>query len=115
MLEALGQPYIRTARAAGLPYREIVRDALHNSLINVLTIGGLVLGYLIGGAVLVEKVYAWPGMGQYALNALLENDYSAVQGFILAITAIYILLNLVIDVLYAVIDPRIGGESRALS
>ncbi len=115
MLEALGQPYIRTARAAGLPYREIVLDALHNSLINVLTIGGLVLGYLIGGAVLVEKVYAWPGMGQYALNALLENDYSAVQGFILAITTIYILLNLVIDVLYAVIDPRIGGESRGLA
>jgi ABC-type dipeptide/oligopeptide/nickel transport system permease component len=107
MLEALGQPYIRTARAVGLPYRWVVLDALRNSLINVLTIGGLVLGYLIGGAVLVEKVFAWPGMGQYALNALLENDYSAVQGFILTITTLYILLNLLIDVLYAVIDPRI--------
>jgi peptide/nickel transport system permease protein len=112
MLEALGQSYIRTARAAGLRYREIVLvDALRNSLVNVLTIAGLVLGYLIGGAVLVEKVYAWPGMGQYALNALLENDYAAVQGFILAITTIYIVLNLVVDILYAVADPRIGGEA----
>ena len=114
MLEALGQPYIRTARAAGVRYREIVTvDALRNSLVNVLTVGGLVLGYLIGGAVLVEKVYAWPGMGQYALNALLENDYAAVQGFILVVTTIYILLNLAIDLLYAVIDPRIGARARA--
>lgn len=116
MLEALGQPYIRTAMAAGVPYRKIVLvDALRNSLVNVLTISGLVLGYLIGGAVLVEKVYAWPGMGQYALNALLENDYAAVQGFILVITTLYIVINLVVDVLYAVVDPRIGGESRRLA
>jgi peptide/nickel transport system permease protein len=109
MLEALGESYVRTARAAGIPARQIIfGDALRNSLVNVLTISGLAFGYLIGGAVLVEKVFAWPGLGQYALNALLENDYSAIQGFILAITTIYILLNLGVDVLYGLIDPRIG-------
>jgi peptide/nickel transport system permease protein len=116
MLEALGQPYIRTARAAGVGTHEIVMvDAMRNSLVNVLTIAGLVVGYLIGGAVLVEKVFAWPGMGQYALNALLENDYAAVQGFVLAITTVYILVNLAVDVLYAVVDPRIGTPQRAAS
>ena len=116
MLEALGQPYIRTARAAGIPYRRIVLvDALGNSLVNLLTVAGLVFGYLIGGAVLVEKVFSWPGMGQYALNSLLENDYAAVQGFILVVTTLYILNNLIVDVLYAAVDPRIRSASLGTS
>ena len=116
MLEALGQPYVRTARAAGVSFRRIVLvDALGNSLVNLLTIAGLVFGYLIGGAVLVEKVYSWPGLGQYVLNALLENDYSAVQGFILVVTTLYILNNLIVDVLYAVVDPRIRSAATGSS
>ena len=121
MLEALGQPYIRTARAAGIPYRKIVL-VIHSvpyecsvALVNLLTVAGLVFGYLIGGAVLVEKVFSWPGMGQYALNSLLENDYAAVQGFILVVTTLYILNNLIVDVLYAAVDPRIRSASLGTS
>jgi ABC-type dipeptide/oligopeptide/nickel transport system permease component len=108
MIEVMGQAYIRTARAAGLSSRQIiVQDALRNSMINILTISGMVLGYLIGGAVLVEKVFSWPGLGQYVWNAMLQNDYAAVQGFMLAVTTIYIVLNWAIDLLYSVIDPRV--------
>ncbi len=108
MIEVMGQSYIRTARAAGLSSRQIVfQDALRNSLINILTISGMVLGYLIGGAVLVEKVFSWPGLGQYVWNAMLQNDYAAVQGFMLAVTTIYIVINWAIDLLYGVIDPRV--------
>jgi peptide/nickel transport system permease protein len=99
---------VRTARAAGLSSRQIiVQDALRNSMINILTVSGMVLGYLIGGAVLVEKVFSWPGLGQYVWNAMLQNDYAAIQGFMLTVTTIYILLNWAIDILYSVIDPRV--------
>jgi peptide/nickel transport system permease protein len=108
MIEVMGQAYIRTARAAGLPPRQVIfHDALRNSMINILTISGMVLGYLIGGAVLVEKVFSWPGMGQYVWNAMLQNDYAAIQGFMLAVTTIYIVINWAIDLLYGVIDPRV--------
>jgi ABC-type dipeptide/oligopeptide/nickel transport system permease component len=108
MLEVMEQSYIRTARAAGLSSRQVIlHDALRNSLINIMTIAGMVLGYLIGGAVLVEKVYSWPGLGQYVWNALLQNDYAAVQGFMLTVTAIYIGINWAVDILYGVVDPRV--------
>ena len=108
MIEVMGQAYIRTARAAGLSSRQIItQDALRNSMINILTIAGMVVGYLIGGAVLVETVFSWPGLGQYVWNAMLQNDYAAVQGFMLAVTTIYIVLNWTIDLLYGVIDPRV--------
>ena len=108
MIEVMGQAYIRTARAAGLPARQVIfQDALRNSMISILTISGMVLGYLIGGAVLVEKVFSWPGMGQYVWNAMLQNDYAAIQGFMLAVTTIYIAINWAIDLLYGVIDPRV--------
>jgi ABC-type dipeptide/oligopeptide/nickel transport system permease component len=108
MLEAMEQAYVRTARAAGLSSRQIIlHDALRNSLLSIMTIAGMVLGYLIGGAVLVEKVYSWPGLGQYVWNALLQNDYAAVQGFMLTATAIYIGINWAVDILYGVVDPRV--------
>jgi ABC-type dipeptide/oligopeptide/nickel transport system permease component len=108
LLQVLGSDYIQTARAIGLPERQIVlQDALRNMLVTILTVVGLNFGYLLGGNVIVESIFAWPGIGLYAWNALAGNDYNAVQGFVLLVATIYIALNLAIDLLYAVIDPRV--------
>lgn len=108
MLDVLHSDFIRTARTIGVPYRTIVlRDGLRNAMIPILTTSGIAFGYLMAGNVLVERIFAWPGIGQYAWTALTTKDFEALRGFILVVAIIYVLINLVIDVLYSVIDPRI--------
>lgn len=108
MLESLGQDYVRSARAKGLlPRTVILRHALRPALAAIVTIGGMAFGRMLGGAVLVESVFSWPGIGEYAYHAALALDLRAIMGVSLVIAIIYILVNLVIDILYAVIDPRI--------
>ena len=114
MLEALESDYVRAARSLGLSVRTVVlRHALRNALLPLITIIAVVYGYLLGGVVLVEQIFAWPGLGRYVFNAITSSDYPAVQGFILYATTIYVLLFLLVDILYLVIDPRIRRGARA--
>ena len=111
LLEVLGQEYVRTARAKGL--REILvinRHALRNALIPVITVVGFQAGYLLGGTVVIEEVFALPGMGRLALNAIAQRDYPVVQGIVLTIACLFVLVNLAVDVLYAFVDPRVRYE-----
>jgi peptide/nickel transport system permease protein len=108
LLDTLHADFIRTARTVGVTEREIIfRDALRNAMIPILTTIGIVFGYLMAGNVLVEMIFAWPGIGSYAWMALENKDIEAIQGFVLLIAGMYVILNLVIDLLYSVIDPRI--------
>jgi peptide/nickel transport system permease protein len=107
MLEVLGGDFVRAARAAGLPRRSVLWTvAFRNGMIPVLTTAGMVFSFLLGANVLVEKVFAWPGVGSYAAEALVVNDFAPVQGFVLVMAVLYALLNLAIDLLYGLIDPR---------
>ncbi len=109
MLSALSSDFIRTARAAGLGRRKVLYGyAFRNALLPVVTTLGMVFSFTLGANVLVEKVFAWPGIGSYAVEALVVSDYAAVQGFVLAMALLFVMLNLVIDIAYALIDPRIG-------
>lgn len=109
MLSALSADFIRTARAAGLSSRKVLYGyAFRNALLPVVTTLGMVFSFALGANVLVEKVFAWPGIGSYAVEALVVSDYAAVQGFVLAMALLFVTLNLVIDLLYTAIDPRIG-------
>lgn len=109
MLDQLGEDYIRTARAYGLSrWTVILRHALPNALIPSVTVLGLTLGDLLYGAVLTETVFAWPGMGAYVVKSIQSLDFPAVMGFAVLVSFIYVLLNTAIDLLYRVIDPRIG-------
>jgi len=108
MLEVVRQDYIRTARAKGLSERVVVyRHALRNALIPVVTVIGLQMGSLLGGAVLTETVFSWPGIGSLLVNAILAGDYPLVQGSVIFIATVYVLVNLAVDMLYAFLDPRI--------
>ncbi|HET9492246.1 MAG TPA: ABC transporter permease [Methylomirabilota bacterium] len=108
VLEVLGQDYVRTARAKGLPEAAVVvRHALKNALIPIITVVGLQFGTLLGGAVLTESVFGWPGMGLLLVDSIFSRDYAMVQGIVLVFSALFILTNLIVDLLYAVIDPRI--------
>ena len=108
LLDVLNRDFVRTAKAVGIPdHRVILVDALRNAVIPVLTTAGIVFGYLMAGNVIVERVFAWAGIGQYAWNALKINDFNAVQGFVLLIAIAYVLINFVIDLAYGIIDPRI--------
>jgi ABC-type dipeptide/oligopeptide/nickel transport system permease component len=108
MLAALASDFVRTARASGLTRRRIIFVyAYRNAVLPVVTTLGMVFSFLLGANVLVEKVFAWPGIGSFALEALISSDYAPVQGFVLAMALLYILLNLAIDLLYALIDPRV--------
>jgi peptide/nickel transport system permease protein len=108
MLEALSQDYIRTARAKGVPEVAILyRHALRNALIPFVTSVGIMTGYLLGGAIVVEQVFAIPGLGRLILGAIAERNYPLVQATILVITCGFVLVNFVVDLLYAVIDPRV--------
>jgi peptide/nickel transport system permease protein len=112
MLGVLSSDFIRTARASGLDRRTVlVTYAFRNAMLPVVTTLGMVFSFLLGANVLVEKVFAWPGIGSYALEALIVSDYAPVQGFILTMASLYVLLNLLIDVLYGVIDPRARIEA----
>jgi peptide/nickel transport system permease protein len=108
MLGILQTEYVRTSRALGFSLWQIIRqDAIRNALIPVVTTLGIVVGYLVAGSVVVEIIYSWPGIGRYAFGAVRSNDFNAIQGFILVIATVYVVLNMLIDILYAVIDPRI--------
>jgi peptide/nickel transport system permease protein len=107
MLEALGEQYVVTARAKGLPSRTVVNHALRNALIPTVTVIGLQIGGLLSGAFVVENVFAYPGLGQLTVTAINNRDLPLVQGVILIAAVGYVLANLVIDVLYGAIDPRI--------
>lgn len=109
MLAALGSEFVRTARASGLSrWRIVAVYAFRNAILPVVTTLGMVFSYLLGGNILVEKVFAWPGIGSYAIDALIASDYAPVQGFVLAMAVLYVALNLLIDMLYGVLDPRVG-------
>lgn len=108
MIDALESDYVRTARVLGLPGRHVVwQHALKNAIPPILTISAAVFGYSLGGQVLIEYIFSWPGLGQYAYNAILAGDFPAVQGFILLVTTAYVLIYLAVDLLSAMIDPRI--------
>ncbi|MFY9993177.1 MAG: ABC transporter permease [Rhodoplanes sp.] len=111
MLSALSSEFVRTARASGLsPYRIVITYAFRNAMLPVITTFGMVFSFLLGANVLVEKVFAWPGIGSYAVEALIASDYAPVQGFVLTMAILYVMLNLAIDLLYGVIDPRVRLE-----
>lgn len=108
MLEVLNQDYIRTARAKGLHERAVImRHALKNALLPVVTVVGLQIGALLSGAVVTETVFAWPGIGRLAVSAIAGRDFPVIQGCLLVIATIFVLVNLCVDLLYAVVDPRI--------
>jgi peptide/nickel transport system permease protein len=108
VLEVLGQDYIRTARAKGLSERLVLfRHSLKNALIPVVTVVGLQVGFLLGGAVVVEEVFAWPGLGKLLISAVYTRDFPIVQGASLVIALFFVLVNLVLDLVYSVLDPRI--------
>ena len=108
VLETLGQDYVRTARAKGVPARTVlVRHALRNALLPIVTVVGLQLGSLLGGAVLTETVFAWPGVGRMLVDAILARDLPLVQGSVLVVSLLFILVNLAVDLSYAAINPRV--------
>jgi peptide/nickel transport system permease protein len=108
MLEVMGRDYIRTARAKGLARQSVVwRHALRNALLPTITVAGLQTGYLLSGAILVEAVFSWSGIGLYAAQSIISSDYNATMSVTLVIAALFILVNLLVDILYAVADPRI--------
>lgn len=109
MLEVIRQDYIRTARAKGLSERVVIYShALRNALIPVITVVGMQIGFLLSGAVLVEIVFAWPGIGTLMVNGILARDFPLVQGTILFVATTYVFVNLVVDIVYAFLDPRIS-------
>jgi peptide/nickel transport system permease protein len=108
MVEALGSQYVLAAQALGLPRLSIIfKYAMKNALLPVVTMIAVVYGYLLGGSVLVENIFAWPGLGRYAYDAIASSDYPAVQGFVLYSTTMYVLLFLATDLIYRLLDPRI--------
>jgi ABC-type dipeptide/oligopeptide/nickel transport system permease component len=112
MLAVLSSEFIRTARASGLDGRTVILTyAFRNAMLPVVTTLGMVFSFLLGANVLVEKVFAWPGIGSYAVEALLQSDFAPVQGFVLTMAVLYVALNLMIDMLYSVIDPRVRLEA----
>ncbi len=111
MVEILGMDYIRSARAKGLSERVVLyKHALKNGMIPVVTIAGLYLGVLLGGTVVVETLFSWPGLGRLAVESILARDYPMIQGIILVIASGFVIINLIVDLLYGVLDPRIRYE-----
>jgi peptide/nickel transport system permease protein len=112
MLGVLSSDFVRTARASGLSrFTVLYTYAFRNALLPVMTTMGMVFSFMLGSNVIVEKVFAWPGVGSYAIEALVASDYAPVQGFVLTMALLYLLLNLTIDVLYGVVDPRAAVAS----
>ncbi len=111
LLETLGMDYVRTARAKGLSQRLVIyRHALRNALIPVITVVGLQFGTLLGGAVLTETTFAWPGLGRLLVGAISSRDYPVIQGIVLIFATLFVLVNLAVDILYVYVDPRIRYE-----
>lgn len=112
MLGVLGSDFVRTARAAGLSSSTVLLSyALRNALLPVVTTLGMVFGFMLGGSVIVEKVFGWPGIGSYAIDALTASDYAPVQGFVLTMGVLFVLVNLLVDCVYLLVDPRVSVES----
>lgn len=108
MLEVLSQDYVRTARAKGLAERQVIlKHALKNALLPVVTIVGLQFGTLLGGAILTETIFSWPGIGSYIYEGILNRDYPVVQAGVLVVATVFVLVNLLVDLSYALLDPRI--------
>ncbi len=108
MLEVLGQDFVRTARAKGLPEaRVVLRHGLVNAMVPIVTVMGIMVGGLLGGAVVIEQVFSIPGMGRLIIGAVLSRDFPVIQGGLLFLALIYLVVNIVVDLLYAVIDPRV--------
>lgn len=116
MLDVLGQDYIRVARAKGLKEKWVIgRHALKNALLPAVTLLGMSFGHLLGGAVVVETIFAWPGVGQFAVESIFNRDYPVIQGYALFMAVIFVLANILVDISYVILDPRIrleGGSSR---
>lgn len=113
VLEVLGEDFVRTARSKGARATAVLfRHALRNALVPVVTVAGLSVGHLLGGSLVVEYVFAWPGMGELAVSAIHDRDYPLVQGFVLFAAAVYLVVNLVVDLSYARLDPRVRLEGR---
>jgi len=111
MLGALSSDYVRTARANGLSSATVLGTyAFRNAALPVLTTLGMVFSFLLGANVLVEKVFSWPGIGSFAISALVASDYAAVQGFVLSMALLFVAVNLIIDVVLTMVDPRVGME-----
>lgn len=111
LIEALGRDYIRTARAKGLSEaRVLFRHALRNAWIPVITVVGLQIGYLMGGSIITETVFSYPGMGLLTIQAILGQDMPVVQAFVVTVAAIIVLINLIVDILYTYLDPRVKYE-----
>jgi peptide/nickel transport system permease protein len=108
MLDVFTQDYMRTAKAKGLPVRRVIyKHALKNSLIPVITVIGIQVGSLLGGAILTETVFSWPGIGSLVIDAIYSRDYPVIQGVVFIIALIMIIVNLIVDIIYAYVDPRI--------
>jgi peptide/nickel transport system permease protein len=108
LLDVLGNDYIRTASAKGLPRpRVIFRHAMRNALVPILTVIGLTFAALMGGAVVTETVFSLPGIGQLVVSSVLRRDYPVIQGVVLLVATIYVLVNLAVDMMYFVVDPRV--------
>lgn len=108
MLDTLNQDYIRTARAKGITEGKVIRlHALRNALIPIVTVIGLQFGSLLGGAVLTETVFSWPGIGAYTVACILKSDFPVVQGVVILVAITFVVINLIVDVIYALLDPRI--------
>ncbi len=106
-LEQLGKPFVAGARARGVKEFYVLRDVFHNASINILTIVGLSVGTLLGGSVVIETIFRWPGLGKLAMDAITNRDYPVIQGFVLLTCAIYVTVNLITDISYHFIDPRL--------
>jgi peptide/nickel transport system permease protein len=112
MLAVLSSDFVRTARASGLaPFTVVITYAFRNAMLPVITTLGMVFSFLLGANVLVEKLFAWPGIGSFAVEALIASDFAPLQGFVLTMAVMYVALNLLIDILYGVIDPRMRVEA----
>ena len=114
ILEQLSRPYVSGAMLRGVKQRYILKSVLHNSAISILTIVGLSIGTLMGGSVVIETIFRWPGLGKLAMDAINNRDYPVIQGFVLFTSTVYVVINLLIDIAYSWIDPRLretGGGS----
>ena len=113
LLEVLSQDYIRTARAKGLSDTTVVwRHGLKNALLPVITVLGTSMGYLLSGAVIIETIFGWPGIGQFVVTGISQRDYPVVQGFVLYVAVIFLFVNLAVDVSYRFLDPRLHFDNQ---
>ena len=108
MLEVMNEDYVRTARAKGVvPWRVVFKHALRNAMLPTITVIGLQTGLLMGGAIITETIFSWPGIGLYTYNSISSRDYASIQGVVLYAALLFVLVNLLVDILYAILDPRV--------